>query len=267
MELARALGGSVLLRIEDIDIGRSRTAFVAAIKDDLHWLGATWPEPVLMQSQRFDTYRDASQRLRDLGVLYPCAATRAEIQVKAEASKTGHDPDGAPLYPGRGVVLSEAETNQRVSAGQPYALRLDIEKANMIAEELLQGEPLQFSEFDRNNTVRRTTAHPERWGDVVIVRKDVPTSYHLAVVVDDAFQGITHVTRGRDLYHATDIQRLLQVLLGAPEPIYHHHALILDNTGKKLSKSNQATSLQSLRKNGSSPDDIKDLIKNACEPL
>ncbi len=262
-EMARALGGTFLLRIEDIDVTRSRVAFVDAIKNDLAWLGMTWPEPVLVQSQRFAAYRQAARHLQDLGVLYPCAATRTEIQAIAAANNAGSDPDGAPLYPGRGHVISNLENNERIKAGQSHALRLDMSRAIEIASQILQGKPVQFSEIEDNGNIKRCTAAPQRWGDVVIVRKDVPTSYHLAVVVDDAHQGISHVTRGHDLFFATDIQRLLQVLLELPEPIYHHHALILDNTGKKLSKSNDATALQFLRNSGKSADEIKDVIKNA----
>jgi len=264
-EMARALGGTALLRIEDIDEGRSRSAFVAAIKEDLTWLGLSWPEPVLMQSQRFEAYRNAAHRLKELGVLYPCAATRSEINAAEAQNSVGRDPDGTPLYPGRGRVIPDAENNARISAGQPHAFRLDMARALKVASQILQGRPLQFSEIGDHGEVTHQEANPQRWGDVVIVRKDVPTSYHLAGVVDDADQGISHVTRGRDLFYATDIQRLLQVLLALPEPIYHHHALILDDTGKKLSKSAEATSLQSLRKSGKSPNDIKSIINSKLE--
>ena len=262
-DLARQLGGTFLLRIEDIDVGRSRGPFVTAIKEDLGWLGLSWPEPVLVQSKRFPDYRQAAQRLQDMGVIYPCAATRIEIQAAVEETTHGRDPDGAVLYPGRGKVISDAENNERIKAGNAHAYRLDMARAIEIAAEMLAGTPLQFTEMGDDGEAKRQPAAPAGWGDVVIVRKDVPTSYHLAVVIDDAYQGISHVTRGRDLFFATDIQRLLQVLLELPEPIYHHHALILDDTGKKLSKSRDATSLQFLRQSGKSPDDIAQLIERA----
>ncbi len=265
-EMAKQFGGRFHLRIEDIDLGRSRAEFVDAIKEDLSWLGLTWPEPITMQSERFAAYCEASQRLHQLGVLYPCAATRSEIQAAANRHDTGHDPDGAPLYPGRGKAILNAENEARINAGEPHALRLDMAKATAIATEKLEGQKLQFLELRRDGSRQHCNANPERWGDIIIVRKDVPTSYHLAVVVDDAFQNISHVTRGQDLYGATDIQRLLQVLLELPAPVYYHHALILDNTGKKLSKSYDAISLQYLRNNGKPQSAIKAMIDFAHEP-
>lgn len=258
--MATRIGGRFMLRIEDIDLGRRRDAFVSAIFEDLAWLGLSWPEPVMLQSQRFGAYRAAVERLRDLGVLYPCAATRSEIQAASAVRSVGQDPDGVPLYPGQGAVMSEDETEQRITAGRPHALRLNMAKACQRAKQIVGEGSLLIHELDRDGTLTTRPAQPERWGDAIIVRKDVPASYHLAVVVDDAFQQVTHVTRGQDLKAATDIQRLLQVLLDLPAPIYYHHPLILDDTGKKLSKSNHATSLQSLRDNGHTPDDIRVMI-------
>lgn len=257
---AKQLGGTFVLRIEDIDVGRSREKFIEAIDEDLAWLGIVWPQPVLRQSTRFDAYKHAVTRLKDLDVVYPCAATRSEILAAVENVGTGSDPDGSPLYPGRGKVIAEAETEARIASGEPFALRIDIEKACRIAEALCGPDQFSFVEFGEDGTMHRQVLEPMRWGDTVIVRKDIPASYHLAVVVDDAFQGITHVTRGRDLRPATDIQRVLQILLDLPEPIYSHHRLILDDSGKKLSKSDHATSLQSLRAAGTTVDEINAMI-------
>lgn len=256
-ERAAEMGGQFLLRIEDIDPGRSRDDYVAAIYEDLRWLGLSWAEPVLRQSERLSAYQIAIDHLHALGVLYPCAATRGEIRTASAALKKGLDPDGAPLYPGRAEVLTEEETKARVAAGKPHALRLDMEKACGLAKTMVEAWPLAIHELQPDGKTTTRSAEPQRWGDAVIVRKDVPTSYHLAVVVDDGFQNVSHVTRGQDLYAATDIQRLLQVLLGISPPIYVHHPLILDASGKKLSKSDNSTSLKELRETGHTPQDIQ----------
>lgn len=254
-EMARRLGGRFLVRIEDIDIGRSRPEYIAAIFQDLAWLGVRWEQPVLRQSEHFADYRAAAARLEALGLLYPCFATRAEI---AAASDPSHrDPDGAPLYPGLHKHLPAAEIAQRVAAGQPFVMRLDMAKALPVATARLLGAPLAFTSLASDGAASRTLARPERWGDAVIVRKDVPASYHLAVVVDDARQGITHVTRGLDLLAATDLHRLLQVLLALPEPSYHHHRLLADATGRKLAKSAGDISLRQLRAGGETPEGIR----------
>jgi glutamyl-Q tRNA(Asp) synthetase len=257
-EQARAAGGRFLLRIEDIDVGRTRPEFVAGIFEDLHWLGLAWEEPVLFQSQRMAAYRAAAERLEALGLVYPCFATRSEIE--AAATGGASDPDGAPLYPGLWKGRPPAEIAERRTAGVPAALRIDMEGAVRAAEERLHGAPLTFAEVAEDGTIQTIDAHPERWGDAVLVRKDVPTSYHLAVVIDDAWQGVTHVTRGRDLYAATDLHRLLQVLLGLPEPAYRHHRLIVDESGRKLAKSAKDTSLRSLRGQGVSPAEVRRLV-------
>jgi glutamyl-Q tRNA(Asp) synthetase len=255
---AQALGGRFLLRIEDIDVGRSRPEFIAGIFEDLRWLGLTWPEPVLRQSQRFAAYRAASARLQAMGLLYPCFATRAEI---AEAARDDErDPDGAPLYSGLFRHRRAADIAARKRRGERFALRLDMGRALAAAHAKLGGVPLTFMELDATGAARSIPAHPERWGDAVLVRKDVPTSYHLAVVVDDAWQGVTHVTRGRDLFAATDLHRLLQLLLDLPEPLYDHHRLITDAEGRKLAKSAAATSLCQLRRQGLTPADVRRLI-------
>ena len=251
-EMARRLGGRFLLRIEDIDVARSREEHVAGILEDLAWLGIAWEEPVLQQSQRFAVYAQAAQLLEAQGLLYPCFATRSEI-----AAGGALDPEGAPLYPGLHKRLSQAKVEARIAAGERYALRLHADRAIEEAQRRLGGRPLTFTELDEGGAPQVIEAHPERWGDAVILRKDVPASYHLAVVVDDAVQAITHVVRGRDLYAATDLQRLLQVVLGLPEPVYHHHRLVTDAQGRKLSKSARDTALASLRAAGVPPVDIR----------
>jgi glutamyl-Q tRNA(Asp) synthetase len=256
-ERARACGGRFLLRIEDIDAARSRPQFVAGIFADLAWLGIAWEEPVIFQSQRMPAYRAAAERLQAMGLLYPCFATRAEIEAAAGDAR---DPDGAPLYPGLYRGRDPAEIERRQAQGEPFALRIDMAAAISAAARKLAGAPLDFAELAEDGTPQTIVAHPGRWGDAVIVRKDTPTSYHLAVVVDDAWQSVTHVTRGRDLYAATDLHRLLQVLLGLPAPLYHHHRLITDADGRKLAKSARDTSLQSLREQGATPADIRRMV-------
>ena len=256
-EHARAARGRFLLRIEDIDVARTRPEYVAGIFEDLRWLGLTWVEPVLFQSTRMDAYRAAAARLKDMGLIYSCFATRSAI----EAAATGaSDPDGAPIYPGLWKGRSKAEVAEQRAAGAPFALRIDMAAACRAAASRLGSAPLTFVELGEDDTPATVEARPERWGDAVIVRKDVPTSYHLAVVVDDAWQGVTHVTRGRDLYAATDLHRLLQILLDLPEPIYRHHRLIMDQAGRKLAKSASDTSLRSLREQGVTPGEIRRLI-------
>jgi glutamyl-Q tRNA(Asp) synthetase len=256
---ARAAGGRFLVRIEDIDVGRTRPEYVAGIFEDLRWLGIEWEEPVVFQSARMPAYGAAVERLEALGVLYRCFATRSEIEpaAGAEAEK---DPDGAPLYPGLWRGRPEGDIADALAGGRPYALRVDIAKARRVAALSLAGRPLTFVEVGTDGTYELIEARPERWGDAVIVRKDVPASYHLAVVVDDGWQGVTHVTRGRDLYAATDLHRLLQVLLGLPEPRYHHHRLVVDGDGRKLAKSARDTSLRSLRERGVSADEVRRLV-------
>ncbi len=255
-EQARRAGGRFLLRIEDIDMARTRPQVVAGIFEALRWLGLSWEEPVLFQSQRFQAYSDATQRLSAMGLLYPCFATRSEI----DAAATGAlDPDGAPLYPGLWKGRPDAEVQRREAIGSPFALRIDMAAAvRAVAGKI--GVPLTFAETGNDAALHRIDAAPERWGDAIIVRKDVPASYHLAVVVDDAWQGVTHVTRGRDLFAATGLHRLLQVLLDLPEPVYLHHRLITDEDGRKLSKSDRDTSLRALREQGVTPAEVRRLI-------
>jgi glutamyl-Q tRNA(Asp) synthetase len=257
-ERAQACGGRFLLRIEDIDTGRSRSHFVAGIFADLAWLGIVWEEPVLVQSTRMPAYRAAGRRLEAMGLLYPCFATRAEIDAAAAGGPA--DPDGVPLYPGLFRGADAREVARRKARGEAFALRLDMGAATALATATLGAAPLAFTELGEDGSAQSVVARPERWGDAVIVRKDVPTSYHLAVVVDDAWQGVTHVTRGRDLYAATDLHRLLQVLLDLPAPLYHHHRLVTDAAGRKLAKSARDTSLRSLRESGRQPADIRRMV-------
>jgi glutamyl-Q tRNA(Asp) synthetase len=252
-EMARALSGRFLLRIEDIDATRCRPEFEQAIYDDLAWLGIAWEEPVRRQSEHLASYRDALEKLADL--VYPSFESRAEIaRLVTERDAKGHwprDPDGAPLYPGNAKRISAAERGARM-ADEPYALRLDMNAA------VARTGVLTWVEIDAASQEHETVmAHPEVWGDVVLARKEVPTSYHLSVVVDDALQGVTHVVRGQDLQPATSVHRLLQALLGLHAPVYHHHRLILDEDGRKLSKSTRATALRELRNQGLTPADIR----------
>lgn len=254
-DMAKRFGGRFLVRIEDIDVARCRVEYVTGIFEDLKWLGLSWEEPVLFQSQHFNVYTDVAAWLETQGLLYPCFASRSEIAEAASDSEL--DPEGAPLYPGLHKSLSKTEIEERMGRGERFALRLNMERALEMAHERLKGEPLTFTELDEAGEPTIVEAKPERWGDTVILRKDVPASYHLAVVVDDARQGVTHVTRGRDLYAATDIHRLLQVLIGLPEPIYRHHRLLTGENGQKLSKSAAGTDLASLRAEGVTPDEIR----------
>ncbi len=258
-EMARATGGRFLLRIEDIDATRCRGEFETAIYEDLAWLGIAWEPQVRRQSEHHDVYRQALAQLQDHGLLYPAFESRAEIAAQvAAAASWPCDPDGAPLYPGGGRTLAPAERAQRIAAGEPYALRLDMAAA--LAR--LDAAALRWSESGAgpDGDTGEIAAAPARWGDVVLGRKEAPTSYHLAVVVDDACQGVTHVVRGRDLFWSTSVHRLLQALLDLPVPAYHHHRLLLDADGRKLSKSTQATALRMLRREGVTAAEIRRLV-------
>ena len=259
-DMAQRLGGRFLLRIEDIDQGRARAHFETQIRDDLNWLGLQWEEPVRRQSEHYDTYRTAAGQLDDLGLLYPCFASRKDIMADNERrGDTRQDPDGAPFYGGLHRSLTADEVSGRKAKGEPFALRLDMNKAIKVARARMPW-PLTFDDQTADPQQRCHVTNPADWGDVVIVRKDTPTSYHLSVVVDDALQGITHVTRGMDLFRATDIHRLLQVLLALPEPFYGHHQLITGDHGRKLAKSAQDMSLASMRNDRLTPKDIRALI-------
>jgi glutamyl-Q tRNA(Asp) synthetase len=259
-DLARAAGGRLLLRIEDIDAVRCKPEYEAEIFEDLAWLGIKWERPVRRQSEHYDGYRAAVAKLDTLGLIYPSFESRAEIAMMvAGRDAKGHwprDPDGVPLYPGSAKSLPAAERKRRM-ANEPYALRLDMEAALARVGALTWQETGAGPAGETGSIAADPAANPAHWGDVVLARKDTPTSYHLAVVVDDAVQGVTDVVRGQDLFHATSVHRLLQALLGYPAPRYHHHRLILDADGKKLSKSTAATGLRELRERGATPADIR----------
>jgi glutamyl-Q tRNA(Asp) synthetase len=244
---ARQTRGHFLLRLEDIDTTRCRPEFAAAILEDLAWLGLDWDGEVRQQSLCFADYRAALERLEAMGLIYPCFCTRAAIQAEiARAGNAPHGPEG-PVYPGICRGLSAAERAGRVAAGEAFALRLDVGRA------LDRTGPLTWHD-EQQGKVR---ADPASHGDVVLARKEVPTSYHLAVTVDDALQGIDLVTRGEDLFTATHVHRLLQALLGLPVPRYHHHTLLTDASGRRFAKRDRALTLAALREAGRSPRDVR----------
>jgi glutamyl-Q tRNA(Asp) synthetase len=259
-DLARQTGGRFLLRIEDIDTARCRPEFEAAIYEDLAWLGMTWETPVRRQSRHLSEYRDALEKLSAQGLIYPGFESRAEIaKLVAEREANApwpRDPDGAPLYPGAAKLLSSGERTRLLESGAPYALRLDMAAA------CSRGHNLSWSERGEgpHGETGAVAARPQAWGDVILARKETPTSYHLSVVIDDALQGVTEVVRGQDLFWSTSVHRLLQALLGLPQPTYRHHGLILDGAGRKLSKSTEATGLRELRAAGATPAEIRRLV-------
>ncbi len=245
---ARAVGGRFLLRIEDIDAARCRAEYDAALQEDLRWLGVAWDEPVLRQSTRLEAYEHALAALRERALVYPCFCTRADIRAEVARSPSApHGPDGA-LYPGTCRTLTEAERTERIQSGAPFAWRIDVARAVASI-----GHPLYW----RDAAAGEMRSAPETLGDVVLARKEVGTSYHLAVTVDDAFQGVTLVTRGTDLFHATHMHRLLQELLGLPVPRYHHHGLVTDEEGIRLSTRDGATALRTLRQKGWTPQYVR----------
>lgn len=241
-EAAKSSGGRFLLRIEDIDAARCRPEFESAVYQDLAWLGLEWQKPVLRQSTRMSAYRAALAKLQDLSLLYPCFCTRQNLARIA----TTFDPDGTAIYPGLCKQLSKAEQAHRMSL-EPYALRLDMARAAQ-------------TNLAWQNDAQTITATPQIWGDVILARKYLGTSYHLAVTLDDAVQGVTHVVRGQDMFASTHIHRLLQHLLGLPTPLYHHHAVLRDDTGGKLSKSRLSKPLRTWRVEGASPLDVRKMI-------
>ncbi len=250
-EAARREGGRFLLRIEDIDPTRCRPDYEDALVADLAWLGLDWERPVRRQSEHMADYAAALARLEAMGLVYPSFETRAEIAA-AVAARPGwpRDPDGAPLFP-FDRRSGAARAGARRAAGEPFALRLDMKAA------LARLPPLFWREQGGDGRVAEIAADPAAWGDVVIARKEVPTSYHLAVVVDDALQGVTHVVRGSDLKAATAIHRVLQALLGLPAPLYRHHGLVLDAEGRKLAKSRGSTAIAELRAAGLSAGEVR----------
>jgi glutamyl-Q tRNA(Asp) synthetase len=257
---ARASGGRFLLRIEDIDTARCKAEFEAAIYQDLAWLGLTWETPVRRQSRHLADYRAAVETLSAQGLVYPSFESRTEI-AKLVAEREANapwpcDPDGAPLYPGTAKLLSSDERLRLLQSGAPYALRLDMAAA------CARAGALHWIEHGKGPGGETGTVaiRPEAWGDVILARKETPTSYHLSVVIDDALQGVSEVVRGEDLFWSTSVHRLLQRLLGLPPPSYRHHRLILDGEGRKLSKSSEATGLRELRAGGATPADVRRLV-------
>ncbi|MEH6629943.1 MAG: tRNA glutamyl-Q(34) synthetase GluQRS [Halopseudomonas aestusnigri] len=243
---AQALNGRFLLRIEDIDTTRCRKHFEDAIYEDLNWLGIKWDEPVRIQSQHMDDYKKALKKLEDKNLIYPCFCTRKEIRTEIEQSgKAPHGPDGL-IYPGICKKLSANQRQDKINNGQVYALRLDMNKSIELAGSL----------FWHDISAGRIKAAPEEFGDVVLARKDISTSYHLSVTVDDALQGITCITRGKDLFEATHIHRLLQALLELPVPNWHHHDLICDDEGNRLAKRYNALSIRELKEKGHTAKEV-----------
>jgi glutamyl-Q tRNA(Asp) synthetase len=257
---ARETGGRLLLRIEDIDATRCRPEFETAICEDLAWLGIAWETPVRRQSEHLADYRTALEKLSALGLAYPAFESRAEIAKLVAAREADglwpRDPDGAPLYPGNAKSLPADERARLIESGVPYALRLDLAAACQRVSGLAWNELGEGPEGEHG----LVPARPEAWGDVILARKETPTSYHLSVVVDDALQDISEVVRGQDLFHATSVHRLLQVLLGLPTPAYRHHALIREGEGRKLSKSSRSTGLRELRDAGVTRVGIRGLV-------
>jgi glutamyl-Q tRNA(Asp) synthetase len=259
-DLARRTGGRFLLRIEDIDPTRCRREFEEAIYEDLAWLGIAWETPVRRQSDYLADHRAALETLTAQGLVYPTFESRSEI-ARLIAQREGEatwprDPDGAPLYPGNARLLSIEQQDELLRSGAPYALRLDMVGACARAGELSWTEHGQGPKGESG----KIAAQPGAWGDVILARKETPTSYHLAVVIDDALQGVTEVVRGEDLFWSTSVHRLLQQLLGLPQPAYRHHGLILDQDGRKLSKSTAATGLRELRDGGTTPAEIRRMV-------
>ncbi|ACK52193.1 glutamyl-tRNA synthetase class Ic [Methylocella silvestris BL2] len=257
-DLAQSTGGRMLLRIENIDVERCRPEFEQAIYDDLRWLGLSWELPPRRQSEHFADYANALERLRALGVAYPCFCSRGEIMA-AVACKPDwpRDPDGSPLYPGLCKHLSPSERARRLAGGRSAAMRIDMAAA--LAHVGFQLDWLERSPSGAGASRRPAT--PAIWGDAIIARRDIKTSYHIAVVTDDALQGVTDVVRGEDLYMATHLHRLLQTLLDLPAPTYRHHRLLRDASGQKLSKSLRAKSLRALRQEGLSPQAARESLK------
>ena len=257
-ELAERLDGKLLLRMEDIDTARCTPQFEEQIYEDLKWLGIAWQGAVRRQSAHFSDYRKALDRLRDLQLVYPAFMTRAQIRDhvaghERQGTAWPHDPDGSPPYPGNERSLPDRDLAAPLETGRSFAWRLDVEKACALA-----GQNIEWTEEGRGpcGETGMIAADPRAWGDVILARKDTPTSYHLSVVVDDALQGITDIVRGHDLFHATSVHRLLQVLLELPEPRYHHHALLVDDGGRKLSKSDGDTAISALRRGGMPAEEV-----------
>ncbi|MEQ1953664.1 tRNA glutamyl-Q(34) synthetase GluQRS [Mesorhizobium sp. CN2-181] len=261
-QLADVTSGRLLLRLEDIDTARCTPDFEAGIFDDLRWLGVGWEQPVRRQSEHFADYDKSFRRLVDESLVYPAFMSRGEmrahiVEQEAAGKSWPRDPDGVPLYPGLDKALPERKRAALMATGKPFAWRLD-----MAAALTRIGHPLEWTEFsaDDPSALNQVEARPQDWGDVILARRETPTSYHLSVVVDDGLQAITHVVRGLDLFAATAVHRVLQELLGLPAPAYHHHRLIFGPDGRKLSKSLRDTGISALRRNGAVPNDIRRMI-------
>jgi glutamyl-Q tRNA(Asp) synthetase len=254
-KMARETGGRLLLRIEDIDVARCRPEYECAIYEDLAWIGFNWEEPVRRQSEHFSNYARALDRLRDRDLTYPCFCTRGDV-ARAIAGRADwpRDPDGSPLYPGTCRRLDAKTREARLASGERPACRLNMEKAIGLVE------PLTWTEYDTANVAQELPTEPRAWGDVVLARRDIATSYYISVVVDDAAQDVTDVVRGKDLFASTTVHRLLQALLGLPAPRYHHHELITEAGGHKLSKSRGSPTLRDLRAGGMTPEKIRSAV-------
>jgi glutamyl-Q tRNA(Asp) synthetase len=257
-QMARNTGGRLLLRMEDIDRERCTPDLERAMLEDLRWIGLDWETPIRRQSEHFAVYHKALSKLIGMVLVYPAFLSRSDIKRAIEAMPGDRDhwprdPDGALHYPPNDRMLSKSERDRRIGEGQPFSWRLNMQRA---LEHV--GEKLSWSETAPDRHL--VEARPQDWGDVIIARKDMPTSYHLSVVIDDALQGITHVVRGTDLFHATSVHRLLQRLFDIDPPVYHHHALVLDRDGQKLSKSRKDTALRELREQGKTPQEIRGLV-------
>ncbi len=267
LRLARKIGGKILLRIEDIDTQRCTRELEKQMLEDLEWIGFEWDERPVRQSENYDQYRTALEQLEQKGLVYPTCASRSTIRklvvkLLKKNADWPFDPDGTPHYPGNERDFSPEEWKRIKQSGDPYSLRLAMSAAlDPIKDEL------SWTEFEGTKKTQ-IPAEPSEWGDVVLARKDAPASYHLCCAIDDAAQGVTHIVRGSDLYHATSIHRLLQELLEFPLPMYQHHKLILDEDGAKLSKSLKSTGLRCLRERGLLPEDVLELIsRNAFQPV
>ena len=260
-DMARAAGGLFRLRIEDIDGTRSRPEHVAAIIEDLEWLGIEWDGDVVFQSERLATYDAALGLLRDMDLLYPCFCTRADIQASLSAP---HGPEG-PIYPGTCRALMETESRRRIAAGEPHAWRIDMRKA------VARAGPLAWTALPfppvPGKAGADVAARPLAHGDVVLARKDAPASYHLSCTLDDAAMGVTYVLRGEDLRCATDIHRLLQALLGLPSPAYVHHPLLVGPDGRRLAKRDGSIALADLRAQGVDPEALADALRDRRFPV
>lgn len=257
---AQDAGGEFLLRIEDIDQPRCKAEFEQAIFDDLHWLGLSWPEPVMRQSERMPVYQKSLDRLVDMGLCFPCRCTRKDISAALSAPQEGQEPAFGPdglIYPG---TCEDRPMSEKTDAD---AVRLSMRRSIQALGGAAAVGKLAYTETGSGAEEQITLSAAdliEGCGDIVLARKDIGTSYHLAVVVDDAEQEITHVTRGRDMAAATRIHRLLQALLGLPTPVYHHHRLIRDENGKRLAKRDDARSIRSYRDAGLSPTEVLALV-------